>query len=105
LSLDQDFALTSDVTGFVGATVGYAGERVGIFSSVFANPPLRQNFPSYTKTDLRTGVRFDAWTANLYVNNIADERGVLRGGLDSFLHYAFNYIEPRTVGLSVSKNF
>jgi outer membrane receptor protein involved in Fe transport len=42
---------------------------------------VRQEFPSYTKTDLHAGVRFDTWTVNAYVNNVTDRRGLLQGGI------------------------
>jgi len=66
----------------------------------------RQFYPAYAQMDLRAGVKYDLWTANAFVTNVADKRGVLRGGLGSFFGLpVFNYIQPRTVGLSVSTDF
>lgn len=101
LSVDQEFSLPSDFTGFIGGSWSYVGDRVGIFQ----NTPVREIYPSYTKFDLRAGAVHDSWTVNLYINNVADQRGVLRGGRDSLVPYAFNYIQPRTVGLSLLKKF
>jgi iron complex outermembrane receptor protein len=101
LSAEQDFPLFSNVNGFVGATESYVGEREGVFTA----SAERQNLPAYSKTDLRTGGKFDSWTLNLYVNNVTDKRGVLNGGLGQVPPFAFIYIQPRTVGLSVGKAF
>jgi iron complex outermembrane receptor protein len=102
LSVDQQFPLSNNVTGFVGGSVSYIGDRQGVF--VGAGDP-RQTFPGYAKTDLRTGAKYNSWTFNLSVNNLADKRGVLGGGLGTVPPFAFNYIQPRTVGLSVVKLF
>jgi outer membrane receptor protein involved in Fe transport len=104
VSVDQDFAIANNVIAFAGASLSYVGERQGIFASIFAPSPQRQVFPSYTKTDVRAGVRYDTWTFNVFVNNLTDRRGVLTGGLDNLIvPFAFNYIQPRTAGLSLTK--
>ena len=100
-SLQQDFLITNRVTGFVGCTLSYVGDRQGEFTST----AQRQNLPAYAKTDLHGGAKYDSWTVNLFVNNIADKRGVLYGGLGAYPPWGFNYIQPRTVGLSVVKTF
>jgi iron complex outermembrane recepter protein len=106
LSLEQNFPLASSMSGFVGASASYVGDREGVFRGSSMGSPLpRQNYPSYTSADLRAGVRYRSWTTNLFVNNVADQRGVRGGGLGSFPPYAFQYIQPRTVGLSFSKTF
>jgi iron complex outermembrane receptor protein len=102
LSLNYDFPLASDITGFVGAAMSYVGDREDAFSSV---SPQRQDLPAYAKLDLRAGAKFDSWTVNFYVNNVADKRGLISGGIGNQLPYAFYYIQPRTLGLSVSKTF
>jgi len=105
ISLDQEFHLIAHVTGFVGGTISYVGDREGEFNLTPPSPPPRQSYPAFTKVDLRGGARFDSWTANLFVTNLANKRGVLEGGLNGFLPFAFQYIEPRTVGLNVSRSF
>jgi iron complex outermembrane receptor protein len=105
ISAQQDFAITGSATVFVGGSLSYVGDRFGIFNSSPPAVPPRQYLPSYAKTDLRTGMRYDAWTLNLYVNNVTDKRGILSGGLGTLNPIAFNYIQPRTLGLSVVKTF
>lgn len=98
VSVQEEFPLGNDTTGFVGGQFSYVGDRDGLF---VAAPP-RQIYPAYTKTDLRAGVKYDSWTINLYANNVADRRGILNT-VDFFPNEVI-YLQPRTVGLNVSKN-
>lgn len=100
-SVDEQFALTSNLVGVVGGAVTYAGDRLGQFT----NTTARSVYPAYAKVDLRAGVRYESWSVDAYVNNAADRRGVLGGGLGTFPPYAFVYIQPRTIGLNASKAF
>jgi len=105
-SIQQDFPLGNSVTGFVGGALSYVGEREGEFLAAAAGVPVaRQVYPAYAKTDLRSGVRFDSWTINLFVNNLTDRRGVLSGGLGATPPFGFTYIQPRTVGIGVALKF
>jgi iron complex outermembrane receptor protein len=103
LSVEEQFPLVRDLTGFVGGILSYVGQRTGDFTST----PVRQIFPAYAKTDLRAGLKYDSWTLNLFVNNVTDKRGEVGGGLDAPLSppETFIYIQPRTIGLSVAKSF
>lgn len=101
LSLEQTFPIGSRMNGFVGASATYTGDRVSLFTPT----PVRQLYPSYSRVDFRTGLQFDSWTASLYVNNVTDERGVLAGGLSYQPTYAYLYIQPRTIGLSIAKTY
>ncbi len=104
-SADQEFALGGGVMGYAGGSVSYVGERQGDFPNIFAPTAARQILPAFAQTDLRAGASYGKWTANLFVNNVADKRGLLRGGIATVYPYAFNYIRPRTVGLSVERAF
>ena len=59
----------------------------------------------YTQVDLQGGLTLQTWTAEFFATNVGDRRGVLGGGLGTFPPYAFTYIQPRTVGLNLSKKF
>jgi iron complex outermembrane recepter protein len=100
LSVDQDFPLSGSVVASLGGAVSYVGDRLGIFTG---GAP-RQQYPSYTKADLRARVLYDTWIFNLFVDNVTDERGLLfsdtRGATPVFFP-----IQPRTVGLNVTKSF
>jgi iron complex outermembrane receptor protein len=100
-SIEDDFPLASRLTGFAGGSLSYVGDREGEFTA----SAQRQDLPAYAKLDLRTGIKYDSWTTDLFLNNVTDKRGVLSGGLGSFPPFGFVYIQPRTVGLSVAKSF
>jgi outer membrane receptor protein involved in Fe transport len=101
LSVDQQFPLTAELTGSIGGSVRYVGDRKGQLGGFV----VRQNYPAYAQTDLRAGASWDTWEANLFVNNVTDRRGLLSGGIGFFIADSFSYIQPRTVGLSVTKTF
>jgi iron complex outermembrane recepter protein len=100
LAVDQEFPIGNAVTGHVGASCSYVGNRLSLFTTSFATP--RFDSPSYTQIDLRAGASFDSWALNLFVNNVADKRGVLAGTL---VPSTVTYIQPRTAGLSIEKTF
>jgi iron complex outermembrane receptor protein len=101
VSAQQDVPLGHGVTGYLGAQATYVGERLGVFTPTTD----RQVYPTYTQTDLRAGANWDTWSMNVYANNITDKRGEIGGGIGSFSTTNFYYIQPRTVGLSLSKTF
>jgi iron complex outermembrane receptor protein len=104
LSVDQDILRMSEWTGFLGGTLSYVGEREGPFAVGFTEPRFR--YPAYAKADFRLGVRNDAWTANLFVNNAFDRRGIVGGGVSyAESPYSVFYIQPLTVGLSLTRKF
>lgn len=102
LSLDYNFPLANNFKGFAGGVLSYVGDRKDAFSSV---SPQRQDLPAYASLDLHVGAIYDTWRLNLYVNNVADKRGLISGGVGNAIPYAFYYIQPRTVGLSATKTF
>ena len=101
LSLTDNFPLAARLTGSLGATASYVGDRLGTFNQT----PPRQDLPGYAKIDLRAGAQYQSWAVNLFANNVTNKRGMLNGGLGQFPQYAFTLIQPRTVGLNVEKNF
>jgi iron complex outermembrane receptor protein len=100
-SVNEEFPIAAELRGFVGGTLSYVGDRVGVFTA----SPNRQNLPGYAQTNLNAGVKYDSWTFNGYLNNALDRRGLLDGGLDMFPTFAYVYIQPRTVGISIAKSF
>ena len=100
-SLHQELPVTDLVKVFWGGSVSYVGSREGEFTS----SADRQGLPAFARTDLQAGAKYAAWTLNFFINNLADKRGVLAGGLGSYPPFAFSYIQPRTAGLSVVRTF
>jgi len=81
--------------------VSYVGNRLNVFRAV----SLRERFPAYSQINLRAGVTSGDWSANLFASNVTNKRGILQGGLGYFPVYSYAYIQPRTIGLSIAKNF
>lgn len=101
LSVEKDVRITSGTRAFFSGTEIYIGERTGEFTAL-ASP--RQELPAYSQTNLNAGIKTAPWTFNLYVNNVTDRRGLLYGGLGSNnAPFAFNFIRPRTIGISVER--
>lgn len=100
-SVDYEFPVAG-VTGMAGATISYVGDRLGTFIS---DRSERQIFPHYTKVDVHAGIKKEQWSFDLYVNNLTDSRGVLGGGNGTIMPTAFQLLQPRTVGLSIARNF
>jgi outer membrane receptor protein involved in Fe transport len=106
LSVDQEFSITGTLSGSLGASLSYVGDRQGVFlASVGGVPPARQGYPSYSQLALNAGIRSESWTISVHVNNLTDRHGVLSGGKGFIYSDAFAYIQPRTIGLSLAKTF
>ena len=107
-SVDHDVHLTPELSGFVGGSVSYVGSRFGEFVPTADVENMRQIYPAYAQVDLRTGLKFNEWKVNGYLDNVANKRGVIGGGFYNQTNFAptwFNYIQPRTVGLSLERSF
>jgi iron complex outermembrane recepter protein len=106
LSLDEEFPLSGHVSGFVGGILSYIGERQDNFAFAYIGAPPRYTLPAYAETNVHAGVLIDTWRVNLYVNNLADKRGVLTYPPPFATSLPIvNYIEPRTVGVTVVKKW
>jgi iron complex outermembrane recepter protein len=99
-SADYELPLGS-FTAIFGATASYVGPRLGAFQPA----PQRQVLPGYTKTDLHATAKKDAWTVDFYINNLADARGIVGGGIGTAVPTSFGVIQPRTIGVSVARTF
>jgi iron complex outermembrane receptor protein len=98
LTVDDEFSLARNVTGFVGAAESYIGERDDVFSASSSTP--RAQLPAYAKLDLHAGVRYESWKFSAFANNAANKIGLLANAeTQVFL------IQPRTVGVSAEKTF
>ena len=101
LSLDQEFPLWADVSGFAGTSLIYVGNRKGAFQS---GPTPRSTFPSYVQWNLRAGMKYDKWTLDAFVNNAADQHSIIADG-NELGASLFNYTRPREIGLSVTRSW
>lgn len=101
LSVDKGFDFIGQSTASAGLAYRYVGDRAGGFRPAADMP--QPELPSYSQFDFRFDVTAGAWLVSAFVNNIADERGVT--GIAPFENSAFNYIQPRTIGASLTRSF
>jgi len=104
LSADYGRPVSDDVRMFIGASVRFEGRRRSDFNATIGQTSV----PSYTSVDLRGGVDWRNYRAELYVKNVSDERGILSlGGFGSTPNGALQagVIRPRTIGLSLSATY
>jgi len=107
LTVQQDIVISDDLTAFANVAENYLGPRVGTFQPL-GDPgtvPVRQNYGGYVTTDARAGLRFQHWAVTAFLTNATDKRGLLDGGLGAINPTVFDIIQPRTVGLSVAREF
>jgi outer membrane receptor protein involved in Fe transport len=107
LSSDYEWAVRGDSTAFVGATLGYTGDRSYDFEERNADGSLRE-LESYTTLNFRAGWRTERWNFELYGKNVTDEMAITSvstantpgtGMVD------MGIIRPRTFGLLVGVSF
>jgi outer membrane receptor protein involved in Fe transport len=108
LSADDRFRITATLEGFVGATAAYVGARYETFPRDFGEPEPR--VPAYAYLNLRSGFAIEGYTVTAFLKNATNERGVLStlqqsGGTATSGVWYTAFIQPRTVGLSISKEF
>ena len=106
-SVDEHFALTGTIQGFVGGDAAYVGKRYEGFPPSLGEPqPL---VPSYTYGNVHAGLEVSGCTVTAFVKNVTNDRGVLSTQQQFSpantlpLHTAF--ITPRTIGISILKEF
>ena len=105
LSGDYSFPLASSITGSLGGSVAYLGERASSFG--------RSGIPSYpldnsVAVDLRGTLDFGILSTQLYVRNAFDRRAEQTAftGYASFGGPAqITVLQPRTIGLKVETRF
>lgn len=100
-SAEKLVPVSERTTLFFGGQVSYVGNRFGYFEYL----PQRAYYPAYAETNFRGGATVGDWRVTLFINNATNKRGVLGGTLP--LPYGgngFTYIQPRTIGLTATKN-
>ncbi|MBO9375698.1 TonB-dependent receptor [Sphingomonas histidinilytica] len=108
VTAQQVFPLTDRLEGNVGFTLVYVGDRAGTFVTDAANATRpRMLLPEYTTVDIRGGLTFDeVWSANLYVRNLFDKRGVAAADNRNGVNVPTAlFIQPRTFGVTLARSF
>ena len=101
-----DFELAGK-RAWAGLGVRHVGQRNAGFDTPTSSVPYF-SIPSYTVADAQLGVDLDGWELGAFVRNLADKRGL--SGADTALTsfggpLRATPLQPRTVGLNVSRSF
>ena len=93
-------------TGMSGGNVGHVQVQYTFSDSSFSDimGPNKAEQDSYSYIDLRAGISNDELTAELYVDNVTDERAEISNTF-VFDRQRITYIRPTTIGIRVKKNF
>jgi outer membrane receptor protein involved in Fe transport len=103
LALQDSFPFGARWTGLLGAAMNYVGARQDDFP---APGSARISLGGYTELNLSAGLRSPSWIFSLFANNVTDRRGILFFQPEYVAVYrSATYIQPRTVGFSVSRSF
>lgn len=101
ISVDQAWAV-GEVTGAVGATLSYTGDRTGPFLPMAG---MRAVYPAYSLFSLHADVERGGWRLNIAGTNLGNRRAVSYGGAGTEDPNQLEILAPRAVQLSISKQF
>jgi outer membrane receptor protein involved in Fe transport len=117
VSADYEWSLAPNVDAFLGGNVRLVGDQTAGFSAAYrAAFGDRIRIDGYETIDLRAGVNFGRFTAQVFARNLFDAYGVVSAGGFPFSVPAalggnatplinVSSIRPRTVGLQVGASF
>jgi outer membrane receptor protein involved in Fe transport len=97
VAVEDRVPLRGQLTLLWGGDVSYVGARTGALGQPTQDPLLT----GYWVTNLHVGAEYASWRANLFANNVADRRGLLSNFAPAFVFI----IPPRTVGITLSRDF
>jgi iron complex outermembrane receptor protein len=115
LFADRSYAMYVDFSGFsVLGGMGnlrlqhnYVGDSLNQLNDGFTSPRLRQG--DYAVTDAILGIEMENWRAQIFVNNLSDERGITYEDSQDFDQVwgrnSSNVIRPRNFGISFRRYF
>jgi iron complex outermembrane recepter protein len=107
LNGDYEWTVKGSARPYVGASLGYTGERTAQFNVRASDGSIRKA-DGFTTLNVRAGCYFGKWSVELYGKNLTNEMGITsidapgplpNGALGLAL------IRPRTLGVSVSTRF
>jgi outer membrane receptor protein involved in Fe transport len=102
-SLELDY--THPVVGNWLASLGTDVTYRGAVNSYFASNPFNLPLPAYTLWNLRAGAIYGDWTFTAFVHNASNERAQVSAINSTQDPHALLTVQPRTVGLTVTRKF
>jgi hypothetical protein len=86
----------------VGVDFGYRGKT---HTQLNAASPFNVPLAAYTLVNLRAGVTADRWSATVFVRNLTDNRAQIDAISSSQDPLARITVRPRTIGVTLTRNF
>ena len=99
LSARKEWAMTSGNMGHFQAQFTFSDDS---YSDIIEPNKAQQD--SYSYVNVRAGVSNDMWLAEVYIDNLTDERGEISNNY-VFDRMRVTYIRPTTIGLRFKRNF
>ena len=99
LQARYEWELSSGLTAHVMPNISYSDEAVT--DIVVSN---RTKIDDWTLVGLTAGVTSDNWSAELYMENLTDERAEISGNA-TFNRDRITVVRPRTAGVRLSYDF
>ena len=99
LKMRQEWDMSNGNLGHAQLAVTHSGDS---YSDIMAPNKARQD--SYTYMDVRFGMSNDTMTAELYIDNVTDERAEISNTF-VFDRQRVSYIRPTTIGIRYKHNF
>jgi hypothetical protein len=107
LNADYEWTVKGRSRPYVGASLGYTGDRTVDFDNRATDGSIRRA-DSYVTLNLRAGVYHGRWSVELYGKNLTNDQGVTNiSGAGPLPNGALglSVIRPRTIGLSIGTRF
>ena len=101
LGLNYTRPIQNGWQGMAAADITYRGAENSYFASNAFNIPLA----SYTTVALRLGLIKDQWSVTAFARNLTDRRAQISAINSSQDPHALLTIQPRTIGLTVTRKF
>src|SRR6185437_1194514 len=101
LELNYTRPLANGWDGVAATDLTYRGREDSYFASNSFNVPLS----SYTLVGLRLGVLKDPWTVTAFARNLTNRRAEVSAINSSPDPHALLTVQPRTIGLKVTRTF
>lgn len=109
LMADYTHPIADGWLGEAGLNYRYLGARPSPFIVNTLTSGYYVNMPAYYTLDLHAGITHDGWRAQVFARNVTDQRGITsigsNPGVIKTTDWEAGVIQPRTVGVSLSKAF
>ncbi len=101
LNYTAPLPVAGDWKGTLASDINYRGDENAYFTANPDNVTLK----AYTLLNLRAGISNGVWSATLFARNVTNERAQVSAINSLQDPFAYLTVRPRTVGISLTRNF